>query len=91
MSGDRAVVTLLYRCMLRWNRILSSVPLEIRSNHVDEVLPGFRTEYKGDAGSIRSLAQWGFRQNASGSALSGVSLTIHISTHWSLKLFQTNE
>ncbi|DBA98893.1 TPA: hypothetical protein ACH3X1_014642 [Trebouxia sp. C0004] len=68
MSGDRAVVMLLYRCMLRWNRTLSSVPLELRPSHVDEVLPGFRKQHHGDVSSIRDLAQWGFRQHDSGSA-----------------------
>lgn len=68
MSGDRAVVTLLYRCMLRWNKALSSVPLEIRPSHVDEVLPGFRKQHHGDVSSIRDLAQWGFRQHDFGSA-----------------------
>ncbi len=68
MSGDRAVVTLLYRCMLRWNKALSSVPLELRPSHVDEVLPGFRKQHHGDVSSIRDLAQWGFRQHDAGSA-----------------------
>ena len=69
MSGDRAVVTLLYRCMLRWNRSLSSVPIELRPGHIDEVLPGFRKQCSGDTGSIRQLAQWGFRQHASDAAV----------------------
>ena len=68
MSGDRAVVTLLYRCMLRWHKALSSVPLELRPSHVDEVLPGFRKQQHGDVSSIRDLAQWGFRQHDAGSA-----------------------
>lgn len=70
MSGDRAVVMLLYRCMLRWNKALSSVPLELRLSHVDEVLPGFRKQHHGDVSSIRDLAQWGFRQRDSASAAS---------------------
>ena len=69
MSGDRAVVTLLYRCILRWNRTLSSVPIELRPSHIDEVLPGFRKQCSGDISSIRQLAQWGFRQHASDAAV----------------------
>ena len=64
MSGDK-VVKLLYRCMLRWDKTLGSVPLNLRSSHVDEILPGFRKQHDGEIGSLRLLAQWGFRQHAS--------------------------
>ena len=74
MSGDRAVVMLLYRCMLRWNRRLSSVPLELRPSHIDEVLPGFRKLHSEDTFSVRNLAQSGFRQHASGADTSTVRL-----------------
>ena len=66
MSADRAVVTLLYRSILRWNKQLASVPVDLRAAHVDEILPGFRKQYNGNFGSIRNLAQWGFRQEATG-------------------------
>lgn len=66
MASDKAVVTLLYRCILRWNKQLASVPLDLKASHVDEVLPGFRKQHNGNFGSIRDLAQWGFRQEATG-------------------------
>ncbi|KAL3131480.1 hypothetical protein ABBQ38_007787 [Trebouxia sp. C0009 RCD-2024] len=76
MSADKAVTTLLYRCILRWNKQLASVPLDVRASHVDEVLPGFRQQHNGGFGSIRELAQWGFRQDATGTdALTGDILT----------------
>lgn len=66
MSADRAVVTLLYRSILRWNKQLASVPVDLRAAHVEEVCPGFRKQHNGNFGSIRNLAQWGFRQEAIG-------------------------
>lgn len=73
MSTDKAIVTLLYRCMLRWNKQLASLPLEIRTTHIDEVLPGFRKQ-QGDVGGIRTLARFGFRQQANGTDALTVSL-----------------
>lgn len=64
--SDRAVITLLYRSILRWNRQLTSVPVDLRPAHVEEVLPGFRNQYNGNFGSIRNLAQYGFRQEVAG-------------------------
>ena len=80
MSADKAVVTLLYRCMLRWNRLFVSVPLELRVGHIDEVLPGFRKQSGGAVGSIRELAEWGFRQQVTGSDPLTVSIanSMHI-------------
>ena len=66
MSADKAVVTLLYRSILRWNKKLASVPLDIRVSHVEELLPGFRKQHNGNFGSVRNLAKWGFRQEATG-------------------------
>lgn len=65
-SADRVVVTLLYRSILRWNRQLASVPLDLRAAHVNEVLPGFQKQHNGNFGSIRNLAQFGFRQEIAG-------------------------
>lgn len=76
MSADKAVTTLLYRCILRWNKQLASVPLDVRASHVDEVLPGFRQQHNGGFGSIRELAQWGFRQDATGTDALTVRLFI---------------
>ena len=76
MSADKAVVTLLYRCMLRWNKQLASVPLELRAGHIEEVLPGFRKHYGGTVGSIRDLAELGFRQQVTGIDAWTVSIAI---------------
>lgn len=64
MSGDKAVVRLLYRCMLRWSRRLDSLPLDLRPSHIDEIIPGVRRQLSGDTESIRNLARVGFRQHA---------------------------
>ena len=66
MSTDKAVVTLLYRCMLRWSKQLAAVPLELRAGHVDEVLPGYRQQHSWTMGNIRNLAAWGFRREITG-------------------------
>ena len=66
MSGDKAVVKLLYRCMLRCSRQIDALPLDLRASHIDEVLPGLRRELGDKSGSVRSLAQIGFRQQAFG-------------------------
>lgn len=75
MSGDKAVVKLLYRCMLRCSRQIDALPLDLRASHIDEVLPGLRRELGDKSGSVRSLAQIGFRQQVFGHNCGGKQLT----------------
>ena len=62
MPGDKAVVVLLYRHILRWHKRLDGVPLPLKSSHITELvpnLPELRHEY---TTTVRRIAHRAFRQ-----------------------------